>query len=268
MASAFGDLNGSGNQQIYVAAGFAGQSGNSSIYNAEVRYYGNGWGSWDSSSTFYWYANFGGNLLGGAWNIPFGNRNDPYTVLWAGQFAIGHDGEGFGPAFNISASIDTNHTSIGDGAASANEGAPPRIPKPPSAARNVRLVRADPTAMTIAWDSPADNRGAGILDYTARIHTRSPTDSAGYSDIVVGAGARSVTFSNLKPGTPYYFLVYARNAMGYAPKSNELNGRTISGAYLRYGNAWVPVEVLVYTSSGWQSAEVLTYTATGWQQAI
>ena len=269
MADAFAPLNGSGNQQVYVVATYTGydQAGNYSTYRGEVRYYGNGWGSWDSSSTFYWGASFGPVTRSGTWNIPYARRFDTYTTLWAGTFTIAHDAEGNRAAFGIAASIDTNHTSIGDGTASVTQPAPARIPKPPTLARNVRLTKADPTALTVAWDAPADNRGAAIIDYRARINVRSPADLAPYTDIVLGAGERSVTFQSLKPGTAYYVVIYARNAAGNAPKSAELPVRTNSGAYLWVGS-WAGSEVLAYTSAGWKSGEVLTQTPSGWQQAL
>ncbi|WP_262002232.1 fibronectin type III domain-containing protein [Microbacterium sp. Mcb102] len=270
MASDFGDLNGSGNQQIYVAVSYVGpnQAGNYSTYRGEVRYYGNGWGSWDSSSTFYWSAAFGGRQFSGTWNIPHARRNDTYTVLWTGTFTIAHSAEGYGPSFGIFASIDTNHTSIGDGTASATEGAAPRIPKPPTLVRNVRATKVDPTALTIAWDAPADNRGAAVIDYRVRINVRSPADSAPYTDVVLGAGARSHTFKNLRPATPYYVVVYARNSAGNSPKSTQLNTRTNSGAYLWTGSKWEGVETLPFELAGFGPGEVLTYTSSGWKQAL
>ena len=267
---AFGPLNGSGPQQVYVGASYIAydQAGNYSTYWGEVRYYGNGYGSWDASSAFSWSANFGGHVLSGTWNIPYARRNDAYTTLWAGYFSIYHDALGFGAPFTISAYLDTNHTSIGDGGASTTEPAAPRIPKPPTPPLNVRLASALPTALTIAWDAPADNRGAAILDYRARLSTQNPADVGTALDLTAPAAARSVTFENLRPGTTYYAIVYARNGAGTSAKSDQLPARTNSGAYEWMGGAWSPVELLTYTPSGWRPGEVNTRTATGWQQAL
>ena len=48
MATATSQLSGSGNQQIWLSLTYAGynQAGNYSNWNWELRYYGNGWGSW------------------------------------------------------------------------------------------------------------------------------------------------------------------------------------------------------------------------------
>lgn len=130
MPSAFGDLNGSGNQQVWVNVARTGQNiaGNYSSYTAEIRYYGNGYGSW-SGATQYWSGNFGGYTVSGSFTIPQSAAYQTYTTLWSGNFDKAHDAAGNLAAFACSASIDTSHASIGDGTASTTEGAPPTIPR-------------------------------------------------------------------------------------------------------------------------------------------
>lgn len=130
MPSAFGDLNGSGNQQVWINVARTGQNinGNYSTYSGEVRYYGNGWGSY-TGSLQYWSASFGGYNVSGSFTIPIGNRYDTYTVLWTGSFTKSHAADGTLAAFGCSATIDSDHSSIGDGTASTTEPAPPTIPR-------------------------------------------------------------------------------------------------------------------------------------------
>jgi len=65
MGSASAALNGSGNQQVWVYTALSSQdiNGNYSQYYGEVRYYGNGWGSW-TNNTQYWSGNFNGQIVG------------------------------------------------------------------------------------------------------------------------------------------------------------------------------------------------------------
>lgn len=150
MVSAFGNLNGSGNQQVWVNITRTGQNiaGNYSSYSAEVRYYGNGWGSW-SGSTWSWSANFGGTTFSGTFNIPYAERNNTYKSLWSGSFNKTHNTEGILAAFAVSASITTDHSSVGSGTASTTEPAPPQIPRvsTPSFVGGANLITG--TAVTI-----------------------------------------------------------------------------------------------------------------------
>ena len=130
MASAYGSLNGSGNQQVWVYISRQSQNtaGNYSRYYGEVRYYGNGWGSWSGQANS-WSANFGGTTYSGTFTIPQAAAYDTYTVLWTGYFNKTHNAAGALSAFSVSASISSSHSSIGNGTASTTEGAPPTIPR-------------------------------------------------------------------------------------------------------------------------------------------
>lgn len=130
MVEAFGDLNGSGNQQIWIHVHRDSQNidGNYSTYYGEVRYYGNGYGSW-TNNTQYWSANFGGHQFSGNFTIPQGERYWSYKTLWTGWFNHGHDAAGERASWYASASIDTDHSSIGDGSVGVWEPAAPTIPR-------------------------------------------------------------------------------------------------------------------------------------------
>jgi len=66
-------------------------------------------------------------------------------------------------------------------------------------------------------------------------------------------------------------LYYARsrgvNGVGAGPWSSVISIRTLSGAYVRRGNAWKPVEVLVYRNGKWVPAEVYVYRNGAWVSA-
>ncbi|WP_137772204.1 MULTISPECIES: fibronectin type III domain-containing protein [unclassified Microbacterium] len=218
------------------------------------------WGSFGNYATS-WSINIGGNTASGS----IGSFNpNPNQTIASGQTAIGHDGNGYA-SIGVSGYWDSRHSNIGAG----NPGGTftlPRIPKAP--AQNGAPVASNlmPTSVKLTWPANTNNNGAGIDQYLLRVHTISPADSAGYKDYLVGT-ALTHTVTGLKPGTQYYALVYAHNSQGFSPKSAQTAFKTLSGAYVRRGSTWVPVEVLVYRSGQWQSAEVLIYRSGAWVPA-
>jgi hypothetical protein len=225
MVSAFGDLNGSGNQQVWVETHLSSQNagGNYSQYYGELRYYGNGWGSW-TGGTQYWSTDFGGYAPSGTFNIPQGEAYWTYKTLWSGYWNRGHDGNGYGSAFNVRGSIDTNHSSIGDGSAYTTEGAPPRIAKVPG--KPPRPVYAGVSAVSIdyTFTGPSDNGGSGIDQY----EHQSATDS-GFSQNVQtwrddGSPGQA---TNLIPGTGTWIRFRAHNGVGWGPYSDALSQTTL-----------------------------------------
>lgn len=272
MPSAFGDLNGGGNQQIWINVFRTGQDwgANRTDYYGEVRYYGNGYGSWDARANAWgWEANFGGFYVGGRFGVPFAERNQQYHVLWSGNFSRFHDSEGYLGGFYASAWIDTDHNSIGDGGANTTEEGAPRIPKPPTAPQNLRVEALLPTSAGVRYDGPADERGARVEQYRARWfmidYSTNPviwTDDNSFGYTNPGGGAGPV----LKPGQVYHVYISARNAAGWGPETG-IALKTVSGAYVWNGSAWAPTEVFVWNGSAWVSAEVNTWTGSGWSAA-
>ena len=86
MPSAFGDLNGNGNQQIWIDVARTGQDwgANRTDYRGEVRYYGNGYGSWGGN--WGWEADFGGHSVSGRFSIPQSERYQQYPTPWSGTW--------------------------------------------------------------------------------------------------------------------------------------------------------------------------------------
>lgn len=132
MTSAFGNLNGPGPQQVWLSVVRSAQNipGNYTDYSVEVRYYGHGYGSW-TNDTQSWSANIGGSALSGTFTIPQSEADDTYKVLRLTTVRKTHAADGSLAAFTCSATINTNHTSIGDGSVSFTEPAPPRIARGP-----------------------------------------------------------------------------------------------------------------------------------------
>ena len=225
MVSAFGDLNGSGNQQVWVETHLSSQSqgGNYSQYYGELRYYGNGWGSW-TNSTQYWGCDFGGHQPSGTFTIPQSQAGWTYTTLYTGYYNRGHDGNGYGSAFNVRGSIDTNHSSIGDGNAYTTEGAPPRIAKVPGKPPKPIFSAVSATTIDYTFTSPSDNGGSGISSYTHQ----SATDSGFTQNVQTWTDNGSPgQAAGLTPGTPHWIRFRANNAIGSGPYSDALAQTTL-----------------------------------------
>lgn len=230
------------------------------------------YGTYDASSEQSWWANIGGIPLAGKWVLLESERWNNHRIIASGSVWVSHDAEGFRPGFASSATLSTNHSSVGSGGSGNAWVDAPRIAKKPTAPRNVRVADSKPTTLSIAWDAPADTRGAALTEYLVRYAPASPADALPYTDVTVNASTLQATFGNLRPGTPYFVVVYAKNGAtwdnaGYSPKSAQLAARTLSGVYVWSGSEWRPAELLTYTATGWKSGEVRTYQTTGWKEA-
>lgn len=219
------------------------------------------WGSYGYDATSY-SVNIGGNVYSGT--IPSFNPN-PSQVIRSASTAIGHDGNGYA-SIGVSGYWNSNHSNIGAGTASGTFTLS-RIPKAPTT--NGAPVVSDlmPTSAKFTWPANTNNNGAGIDQYLLRIHTNANVEAAGYKDYPMGGSTYFTSVTGLLPGTQYYAVVYAHNSQDYAPKSATTPFKTLSGAYVRRGSTWKPVEVLVYRSGQWKSAEVLVYRSGAWVAA-
>jgi hypothetical protein len=90
----------------------------------------------------------------------------------------------------------------------------PGVPTSVSASRNDTARTG-----TITWNPPASTGGSPVTGYRV---TRDGTDKAGNGPVstVVASGARSQTFSNLKPGSTYTLTVRAINVAGDGPAAS------------------------------------------------
>ena len=161
MGDARAALNGSGNQTMYLNVYRTGQNqgGNYSSYRAYGIYEGNNYGSY-TGATQYWSNSIGQS---GTFTIPYANRNGNIT-LFDTYWDRGHDGNGYASDFWVSFSIDTNHTSIGDGSVSAYEGTPPRIPKVPAAPTPIGVDQATADSLRYRF-SGNDDGGTPIREW-------------------------------------------------------------------------------------------------------
>lgn len=261
MTEGYAALNGSGPQQIYINVYRTGQSGNQSHYRAIGRYLAYGYGSW-TNNTQYWSANLGGWAISGTWNIPNANRYNDIT-LFDVTFSRNHDAAGYGSGFTSTFSIDTDHSSIGDGSVSVPEETPPRIPKAPGAPGTPVLTNALPTSIDAAWTAPADNGGASITNYQVQVATDS-----GFSSVVktVNAGASlSTTITDLTPGIEYWVRVRATNSVGYGNYSSSASEETLAGGRVWDGSAWRNCKVWTWDGSQWRLCRVRTWDGSAWR---
>lgn len=225
MPSAFGNLSGSGTQQVWVYAEWVSnnQGGNYSTYLCEVRYYGNGYGSW-TGSTQYWSANFGGTPVSGTFTIPQSQAYQTYTVLYSAYLNRTHDAAGNLGAWTASASIDTNHSSIGDGSVAVTVPAPPRIPKVPGKPPKPVLISATPTEINYSFFNPADEGGVSLTTFRHQVATNAAftTGLQTWDDSNSPGQAAALT-----PGVTHYLHYAAINSIGIGPYSDVLSQTTL-----------------------------------------
>jgi hypothetical protein len=233
MPEGYGNLNGSGNQQVYINVYREGQDGaaNFTRYRIQVVYKGNGYGSW-SGATQYWSASTSlGHGWSGSFTIPSPGTGDIWLLNTT--FDVGADGNGYGPSFNGTANIDTSHTSIGDGSVTVTEEAPPRIPKRPSTPGNPTLSEATPTSVRVSWSASTDDRGSAIDAYLLR---RRDTTNGAYTD-VSSQNNTSRVVTGLTPNKRYVWSVLAHNG---SADSGGYSGESAQVAYTQPGPPATP----------------------------
>ncbi|WWV91853.1 minor tail protein [Microbacterium phage phiMiGM15] len=270
MSEGSADLSGSGNQRVWINCYRTGQNydGNFTSYYGEVRYYGNGYGSW-TESTLYWSANFGGHAVSGQWNIPYARRNDQYTVLWSGYFNRGHDGNGFGSGFTSRADINASaHGSIGTGWVQVGEETPPRIPKPPQPPNSLRVLDVTATSFGVAYNR-GDDMGAGIVQDQAHWYAYGPAGAGtmiwddaypqGYTNPHNGAGP------SLVPGTKHYVYVRSRNSRGWSGWAGPIEGETLAGGRIKWDGAYKTAVPWVKTGGVWRRARPFVRSGGAWR---
>lgn len=213
MVEAFGDLNGGGWQRIWIHVHRTGQSidGNYSSYYGEVRYYGDGYGTY--GATVSWSANYGGYARSGAIFIPQSERYNTYHVLDSFYFNHGHNAAGALGAWGASAWISSDHSSIGSGGASVTEPAPPTIPRAstPSFAPSSALTTGVPVTVNmnrlagfthdVRWGFGSlvnQTEGLSVANGVATSTTFTPPESmlSQIPNVLVGTGILTVTTKN------------------------------------------------------------------------
>ncbi|QGZ16725.1 minor tail protein [Microbacterium phage Dewdrop] len=246
MASNIAALNGSGNQQIYIALSYVSynQAGNYSTWAWELRYYGNGYGSW--GTTIYWSLS-GFAVGGGSHYVSQGERYNTYTVLGGGTFNKAHNAAGYLSAGTLVGSINTDHTSIGDGSVGVSSGTPPRIPKAPGKPPTPTFQSASTTFIKFGIQGPADNGGSTITTYNLQA-----AKNAAFTDGLVSwnSGSSNQTTPTIDPGNGYFIRYRAVNGVGAGPWSDSLSAQTLP--------ATAPGLVMLPTLSGTGSVANVT----------
>lgn len=222
MASKRASLNGSGNQEIWLDLHYVSYSaaGNYSTWSYEVRYYGNGWGSWTNATQNWSVSGF--HAASGTFTIPYSERYKTYTVLHRATFRKSHNSSGYLSPGTLTAHINTNHSSIGDGSVSVGSGTPPRIPKPPSKPSTPVFRSSTPTSISFKISAPS-NGGSPISKYNLQASRNSSFTSIARSWT---SGSTSQVASPLDPGTKYWIRYRAVNSRGAGPYSNAMVATT------------------------------------------
>lgn len=268
MAEAWGHLNGPGTQQVYINVFYVSQSwaGNYSTYRIQVVYKGNGYGSFANSVDQYWSASAPGANWSGTFRILSPGTGD--IGLLDTTFNVSHDAGGYLSDFWSSASIDTSHSSIGDGSASVLEQYHPRIPKRPSPPGKPTFSEITPTSVRVTWTASTDNAGSAIDAYLLRYRDASPFNGSGYID---HSSANTLTrvVTGLQPGKRYYFGVYAHNGAtdnsGFSNPSSEASVETLAGGRAWDGTAWRNCRVRYWNGTAWQTCRVRQWDGATWR---
>lgn len=266
MTDGTGELNGPGNQQVYANVYRVGQDqgGNFSQYYAYIEYRGNGYGSWGVNGN--WSMALPGWNPSGGFSIGYDQRFGNYG-LWSGYFNVGHDGEGHMGGFGWSASINTDHDSVGDGSVSLSEGAAPRIPKRPTQPQSLSVSNIQPTQFQVNWTGPADWRGSTPNSYLVRVSKNNPADQGPYEDFWDPDGTFVVT--NREPGQTYYVTVYAHGANtvdngGFSNYKTAVMAVTPAGVYVSDGTNWIPVGLNVSDGVNWLNQRPAVSDGSAW----
>lgn len=255
MAVSEGQLNGARDYRARIDIWYSGVQdwpGNRSRFDWNVQLIdAAGWGSWTNGTCEVW-ASIGGVNYYGTFTIPQSTAGQNRVVL-SGSTWHGHDGEGFRPGFASDAYIKVPHSNIGEGGSGQAWVDAPRIPKPPTAPRNLRVENVSPISAGVRYDGPADWRGSSLQGYTADWYeinnANNPLvwrdlNSQGYTDPQGGAVAGA---PQLKPGTTYHVYVYARSNVGNSPSASialttDAGGRIKVGGIWREATPWIKVD--------------------------
>lgn len=211
MPAEYGNLNGSGNQRVYLSVDDVAQNtggNNATTFRIVVQFDPNGSGHWTSDPGQSWSAAAGPFSSSGNFSIPSPVR----MTLLDTTFNRAHAANGTSSSFNATASINTNHASIGDGSVSFTVPAPPRIPKAPEAPTIIGVDQITATSFRIRF-SGNDNGGSSILEWEADVdESGSSFPSPVRKNNLTGTDV--ISGSPLTPGDTVWIRVRGRNAIG------------------------------------------------------
>lgn len=107
------------------------------------------------------------------------------------------------------------------------------------------------TSIRYRFNSAGDG-GSGILEWQVGYATANSRGDSSFTTVNGLNG--TVTISNLKPGTTYYFWARGRNALGWGSWSSVKSARTLAGARVKVDGVWKEAIPYVKVSGVWQPA--------------
>jgi hypothetical protein len=130
----------------------------------------------------------------------------------------------------------------------------------PPAPRSRQLDQITLTSMRYIFDGQGDG-GSPITAWQYQYAT-SGDFSSGASGWINSGGTSTQT--GLTPGTVYYFRSRGVNAVGAGPVSDVISARTLAGAHVWNGSAWVPATVSIWDGSSWVPGTVQIWNGSTW----
>lgn len=271
MAYNEGQLNGSADYRVYLDVSLVSQNGaaNQSVLRWAVGMLNpNGQTGWFNDYTASWSVNIAGGGASGAFNWP--NAGTRSRELSAGYITMGHDAEGYLPAFSNSAYIDTPHSAMGDGGVSLWADAP-RIAKRPAPAGVPTFSEITNDSVRVSWAGSPDSRGAAIDSYLLRIWEN--TEASGpYTDHSTQLNTSRVV-TGLTPGKTYTFGVYAHNGAtydsgGFANVSPVATVSLLAGVFVSDGTTWVPQPMRDSDGAAWVNMMPTISDGDSWEEPL
>lgn len=233
MVSGFGNLSGSGPQQVWLNVDYASKNDSTmkATFNYELRYYGNGYGSFGNSGAWSVGVPSGNDIATGTWSIGSGQAYDTYTVLKTGSFTRSYKSDGTMADFTARGAIDYNHSNIGAGEVvlTIDGDTIPDVGRVPDAPPAVVFVAATPTSLNYTGKSPSDTGSAPL----ERSEHQITLEGTGWSNPVAGkyypypSGVSSFSFGSLQAGKRYAVRMRYENAIGWGPWSPTVYGSTL-----------------------------------------
>ena len=110
--------------------------------------------------------------------------------------------------------------SAGNSPDSAQVQATPVAPVPPPGAPTNLVATAGDTQITLSWNAASDAASYKIK--------RSTTNNGPYTTLASSVTANAYTDTGLSNGTPYYYRVYAVNASGNGPDSDQAQATPVA----------------------------------------
>ena len=246
----YGTFGGRTNHRLEIYGRRDNVSGNSSSYAwslaarrtsgaASWNYDANGWRVWN-----------GQGAVNGASALGFSSSVSYLTLGSGGTGWIAHDGNGY-----LNVWFDGDMTANPFGRAYAGGtlytdriAQLPLAPTPSSGTPD----QITTTSMRYQFNGQ-DLRGGSLVRWESQYST-TPGFTSGNSPIINSSG--TLVYTNLSPGTTYYWRSRALTNVGYSPWSTVVSGTTKSGVFVGSGGSYVGAEILLGAANVYTGAEM------------